>query len=141
MAMNHPDSTIQERYRDEINRALSQLDDMTVGTSEYQQALNDIERLQKLDNSMVDLEIQESEREVKTFHQQMETSSRERELNIERDKLEASKPTLFDRLVKIGGLLAPLVTVGVMIWWDRREDGGHIPNQYIGPALHSGDKV
>lgn len=103
-----------EKYGDLIAAAQKSLENEEVGTEAYKAKLKDLKDLQTM-QSMTDRVV------------------------LDDKKVETSKDKWFDRIIKIAGVIAPFAVTGIMIWWDRREDGGHIMSQYINPALRSGD--
>ena len=103
-------------YHELILEAQEELQAETVGTEAYKAKLENLKNLQTL-KTMTDRVV------------------------IDDAKVESSKPQWFDRAIKIAGVIAPFAVTCIMIWWDRREDGGHIMTQYINPALRSGDGI
>ena len=103
-----------ERYHELIEVAQDDLKDETVGTEQYKAKLENLKSLQTL-KTMTDNVV------------------------INDKKVESNRDKWFDRAIKIAGVIAPFAVTGLMIWWDRKEDGGHIMTQYINPALRSGD--
>ncbi len=130
------ENTNEVGFEDLIDVGKQRLDDLTIGTEEYGAVLDQLEKL-----SNVHLAAQEEHRHQKELASktELEVMKIQSDADVAELKANSAKPTWFDRILKIGSLIAPVVSIGIMIWWDRREDGGHIMNQYINPALRSGD--
>lgn len=103
-----------ERYHDLISKAQDSLEDEDVGTPEYDRKLNNLKTLQTM-KTMTD------------------------NASINERKVETMGEKIVGIGLKVAGVLAPVFVTGLMIWWDRKDDGGHIMTQYINPALRSGD--